>query len=190
MEVAPGSWWPSAAFAQIAGASLAREQRRRCLHPFLAACAAARRPPSRSDAARAPRRPGSSASTIVLSPGLCLASRLDALERLAPGGRVRRRGRSRPGRRARSPSAGTGPVQRAAAPPTLEMSAIATVLSTAPASACSEASELLDRLPHPRFMLVPWSPSPIAVSSRDELLRGARPSRLRTGSSSRRRRRV
>ena len=57
------------------------------------------------------------------------------------------------------------PYNGPAAPPTLETSAIATVLSTAPASACSAEPTFSIALVIPRFMFVPWSPSPIAVSS-------------------------
>ena len=56
------------------------------------------------------------------------------------------------------------PYSGPAAPPTLDTSAIATVLRTAPGSACSAADSFSIALVIPRFMFVPWSPSPIAVS--------------------------
>src|SRR5919204_745758 len=58
------------------------------------------------------------------------------------------------------------PYNGPAAPPTLDTSAIATVLSTALASDWSASSSLSSALRMPRSMFVPWSPSPIAVSSR------------------------
>ena len=47
------------------------------------------------------------------------------------------------------------PYSGPAAPPTLETSAIATVLSTAPGSACSAGAELLERLGHPAVHVRP-----------------------------------
>ena len=47
------------------------------------------------------------------------------------------------------------PYSGPAAPPTLETSAIATVLSTAPGSGCSDAWSFSSAFCMPRFMLVP-----------------------------------
>ena len=133
--------------------------------------AARRRARSRPPGARSASSAGSSASTIVLSPGSALPRCLDA-------GRPGRVQRFRPARqvelrlaaRLAVPSCRNSvPYSGPAAPPTVETSVIPTALSSAPMSSPSCASSFSTALRIPRSMLVPWSPSPIAVSSLVEL---------------------
>src|SRR3954452_7541269 len=134
--------------------------------PSSAPWAAAANPSSRSEATSSASIAGMSASTIVLSPGC-------ALPRACTPSRAARHAAVQPGRSTRSCPARAPPICRKsvpyngpAAPPTLDTSAMATVLSTVPGSACSAASSFSTALRIPRSMFVPWSPSPIAVSRR------------------------
>src|SRR6476659_4913343 len=134
--------------------------------PSSAPCASAFSPTSRSEAPSSASIAGMRASTMVLSPGC-------ALPRACTPSRAAFHAAVQPGRSTRSCPARAPPIWRnsvpyngPAAPPTLETSAMATVLSTAPGSASSAASTFSIALRMPRSMLVPWSPSPIALSRR------------------------
>ena len=165
----PGILVAGAALAQVARAALARDQRDRRLHALLgrlggplerAARASLRRRPR-----AAPRAPGSSASSIVLSPGSALPRAAHAVDARVERGRPSRRGRARTCRPRTGPSAGrTSRRAGPPAPPTLETSVMPTVFSDAPMSSPSAGVQLLERLRHPTVHVGPV----VAVADRAE----------------------
>ena len=183
MEVAPGSWWsccarpgssrvPCARGAGSLPSSLPRRRSRR------AQTADRDRTPA-SSAATA----GSSASTIVLSPAApCRAPGRPrgpcARPRRSPQVDVRLR------RPARAHLQEQRAVERARRAAHARDQRHRDRLQYGAGVVCPAVSSFSIALRIPRSMLVPWSPSPIAVSS-SPAPRGAPPSKRRSGSSSR-----
>src|SRR3984885_2059883 len=141
--------------------------------PSCAACAAARRPSSRFDALSSASTAGIRASTIVLSSGWAFPRAWTPSRPLRQAAAYAGRSTSSCPARALPICKNSVPYSGPAAPPTVDTSAIATVLSTAPGSACSAAPRRSSALVMPRFMLGRWSPSPSAVWSAPSSSRGS-----------------
>jgi hypothetical protein len=132
------------------------------------ASASPRSPPSRSASSA-----GSQASIIVLSPGSALPRDWTPLTPASTAAVQPSRSSSSLPAEALPICRNSVPYNGPAAPPTLETNAIPTALRSAPMSPPSVPSSFSTAFFMPRSMFVPWSPSPIAVSSRTSSMRCA-----------------
>src|SRR3954470_13723375 len=116
-------------------------------------------------ASRSAAAAGSSASTIVLSPGSALPRARTPLMPASSASAKAAASRVEAPVVAAPICRNSVPYSGPAAPPTLDTRAMPTAFSVAPMSSPSMPPSFSTALPMPRAMFVPWSPSPIAVSS-------------------------
>src|SRR4051794_19960066 len=116
-------------------------------------------------ASRSAAAAGSSASTMVLSPGSALPRAWTPLMPASSASAKAAASRVEAPVVAAPICRNSVPYSGPAAPPTLDTKAMPTAFSVAPMSSPSMPPSFSTALPMPRAMLVPWSPSPIAVSS-------------------------
>ncbi len=170
MVVAPGSWWPDAPLAEVAGPPLASQHRRGRVPSGRCGVAGHLQRGGKGLAPRRERRPGRRRPARARRTWSCPRARPcrgRPHRRARPAARSRRRSAETvsaspieaPIRMNRVPN--NGPL----APPTVETRVIPTLVRSAPAVGWGSASIALTAAFMPRSMFDPWSASPIAASS-------------------------